>query len=301
MKKFVILGIIFCLPLFFSLFVLEKIIRKIPNSYQYKNEWMTLHAKEVEVLILGSSTAYDGINPEYLPKKSFNAANSAQDFKRDYFLLKKYINNCPNLQYIILPVLPPASFFLNLESYPEGEERLVYYYIYMGYNEQDYKFEIFNSGGRKLIEYYLFKRDIKQCTQYGFRTSHSFNNRAINWNDWKIKINNYLQSNQNLANLSENIEILNKMIQLCEQNNVSFVLITTPAVSEFYNNVDSISMKMAYKAINEIKSLHPTIIYYDFLRDNRFEDTDFFNSNHLSNIGARKLTEILCDSLFAKN
>ncbi|KAA6318513.1 hypothetical protein EZS27_031486 [termite gut metagenome] len=297
MKKYIALSIIFCLPVFVGLFALEKIIRKIPNSYQYKNEWMAFHAKDIEALILGSSHTYYGINPEYFSENTFNLANVSQDLERDYFLLNKYINTCPNLRYVLLPV-SYFSLFSNLEDSPEGRERLANYTNYMNYNKQNYEFEILNRGGDKLKSYYLFNKDTKACTLYGFGTSYSVDKKNINWKDWQKTVKRHTHSS--FERLPENIDYLNKMLQLCKQKNASPILITTPTMPEYYNHLDSIQLRTMYRTIDELKSLNPHLIYYDFLRDSRFEGDDFFDVDHLSNIGAKKFSTMLQEEVQKK-
>jgi hypothetical protein len=58
--------IAFFLPLLISvvcLCVAEFIVRQAPNVYKYKHEY--IRSKEFEILVLGSSHAYFGINPEF--------------------------------------------------------------------------------------------------------------------------------------------------------------------------------------------------------------------------------------------
>jgi hypothetical protein len=90
MKKFLKIFIYFFIPIVIASACLEVYMRHIPNSYKYKDEWMKKNGNTVETLILGSSHAYYGINPEYLSWKAFNLANVSQDLERDFFVLDKY-------------------------------------------------------------------------------------------------------------------------------------------------------------------------------------------------------------------
>lgn len=63
MKRFLRDIALFLLPVAMVAIALEWIAESIPNSYTYKHEYMELHGGELKTLILGSSNAYDGINP----------------------------------------------------------------------------------------------------------------------------------------------------------------------------------------------------------------------------------------------
>ena len=90
MKKFLITILAFFIPVLFVLVGLEYIVRKAPNEYQYKAQWMEKNADRVETLILGTSHAFYGINPSYLGPNAFSLAASAQCLQYDEFLFFKY-------------------------------------------------------------------------------------------------------------------------------------------------------------------------------------------------------------------
>src|SRR5438128_2739032 len=110
----------------------EVLLRNIPNVYSYKNYYLDVNAKNIEVLILGGSTAYYNINPDYLKEKSFNAAYHAQSLNFDYEILRKFDAKLTNLKWIILPLSYPSLFF-RLENWREPR-KVHNYIIYYGFN-----------------------------------------------------------------------------------------------------------------------------------------------------------------------
>ena len=86
MKKFLIILLAFFIPVLCVLAGLEYMVRKAPNEYQYKAQWMEKNADRVETLILGTSHAFYGINPSYLGPNAFSLAASAQSLQYDEFL-----------------------------------------------------------------------------------------------------------------------------------------------------------------------------------------------------------------------
>lgn len=104
MKKFVTLTLVFSLPVIVLLIAFEFSLRHIPNDYAYKRHYLDTKSNEVEVLYLGSSHIYYGINPEYSKFKTFNAAHISQSLNYDLAIFEKYKNNWSNLKCIVIPV-----------------------------------------------------------------------------------------------------------------------------------------------------------------------------------------------------
>ena len=77
-------------PLLLGALILEVLIQNIPNEYSYKKSYLDSNSNEIEVLFLGSSHVYYGVNPEYISANSFNASHIAQTLDYDYAILKKY-------------------------------------------------------------------------------------------------------------------------------------------------------------------------------------------------------------------
>ena len=101
MKRFLRHIALFVLPLLIVAVVVEWVAEAIPNSYTYKREYIERHGGEIKTLILGSSNAYDGLNPNVL-SRAFNLANSSQTLEDDYRLLAKYIDTLDSLQTVIV-------------------------------------------------------------------------------------------------------------------------------------------------------------------------------------------------------
>ena len=104
MKKFLKFILLFTLPIFILGLSSEYILRKIPNDYLLKKEFLDNNSDSIEVLFLGSSHAFYGVNPAYLSLNSFNAAIVSQTLDYDFEILKKYRNNWSNLECIVIPI-----------------------------------------------------------------------------------------------------------------------------------------------------------------------------------------------------
>lgn len=171
MKRFLRHIALFVLPLLIVAVVVEWVAEAIPNSYTYKRDYMAQHGAQVKTLILGSSNAYDGLNPSVLPN-AFNLANSSQTLEDDYRLLAKYIGSMDSLQTVIV-----GLGYHSLGATTEDNRR-TYYTIYMDLYPRwplsKYSFEVCNPEMlvKKIIKYAV-SRDVTRCDSLGQRVGHT--------------------------------------------------------------------------------------------------------------------------------
>ena len=94
-KSFVLI----ILPTILFLGLYEYLYREIPNDFKIKKENLLNRKDSIETLIFGTSHAYHGINPSFIPY-GYNLANEGQSLIFDKLLYCHYINRLPNLKNI---------------------------------------------------------------------------------------------------------------------------------------------------------------------------------------------------------
>ena len=93
MKRFILRLSVFAIMLVILLALIELIARKAPNTYKDKERTMlSTLSDSVEVLVLGSSHNFYGLNPQLIKKSCYNLANTSQTIYYDDYLLSRYIN-----------------------------------------------------------------------------------------------------------------------------------------------------------------------------------------------------------------
>ena len=102
MKKFILKTLALIIPILIPAIFLEIMLRQIPNDYSYKNDYLNQHSEEIEILILGASDTYLGVNPDFFPQNTFNVCQVSQSLDLDYEIFSKYQNNFNELKTIIL-------------------------------------------------------------------------------------------------------------------------------------------------------------------------------------------------------
>lgn len=304
MKRFLIYFFSVLVPIVIILGIGEYIVRQVPNPYKYKEEWMEKHHDEVEVLVLGGSHTFYGVKPEMLGDKAFSLANTSQGLIYDYFLFNKF--DCPNLQVLVMQFSYPTFFGGRLED-GGAWGRAIFYKIYMDYPEHsvfsryNYEFTNMRIFREKLKKYFNPPEDVGY-DKYGWGTLYRLSEKdTLRWNNGSeaaeaAKRHTVDNWDKALLISKEKYAMLENMASFCKKNNILFVLITTPCWKDYVNNLDKRQLSTMYDLISQFQK-NNDVVYLDYMRDDRFEPNDFYDSNHLSDIGAVKFSKILRDDI----
>ena len=174
MRRFVKKCFLFLLSLLPLLLLLEWAVVRIPNSYQYKYDYVKNHGDSIETVALGYSQIYDGFMPQEYAEKTFNLANSAQYILENYYILEELLPHMPNLKTVIMPI--GYTDVLSEKREWWFEDRSCFYREYMnlwfdGHLPVCYWFECFNptQAVDKLRAYYINHEDIVKCDSLGMQ------------------------------------------------------------------------------------------------------------------------------------
>lgn len=299
MKRFLIrTTVLFIIPVFLVLATCEYFLRKVPNDYQYKNKWLTQNCGKIEILNLGSSHTYWGINPHYFSYSAFNAAHVAQGIKYDHFIFKKFIDSMDSLKVVILPL----SYFSMTSNEPErGLEdwRVKYYSIYYGcdYHKHElrYNLEIMPKIRIRVALLSIFgKADYRVADSLGWGCSSQaiFEQDAWEYNG-KIVAKRHTKKIIDTTIVNENARMVNEIIKKCHNKKISVILLTTPTYKTYRDNLNKEQLDIMLNYGHFFESKYDNVHYINLLDDDCFIQEDFQNSDHLNEFGAKKLTLIL--------
>lgn len=295
MKKFLITILAFFIPVLFVLAGLEYMVRKAPNEYQYKAEWMEKNADRVETLILGTSHAFYGINPSYLGPNAFSLAASAQSLQYDEFLFFKYAPKCTNLKTVILPI---SYFTLFSGDMEDGSEwwRAINYKVYMDcpYHSSFSKYNFFISNSepfRTKLTKVIKGRTIIECDSLGF--GYPIYRKSIPSLD-KTSVAAWLNRHtaKDFSYVQKNKCHVFKIADYCRKHHIKLVVVTTPTWKTYNDGMNFNQLTVMNEAIVHLTSKYDAT-FCNYMRDNRFVATDFTDCNHMSCDGAKKLSLIL--------
>lgn len=280
-------------------FLMEVLLRQIPNDYSLKYNYLEHNGGSIQVLILGSSHAYWGVNPAFMSLKGFNAAYSSQDFFYDRLLFDKFLNRLTNLKYLIVPI----SYFSMTGKLKETIEpwRAKNYVIYYGilFEPQVADFSemlTFRLGTNieRLYSYYIKGESPETASKLGWGTDHK------SGGDPNLLEDGISASKRHTADLDkekltirQNVENLNEMAAEANKRGIKVILFTPPAYKTYVERLNERQLKLMRTSVDDLMARYPNIQYVDYLTDTAFVKEDFYDSDHLNEIGAEKLTRML--------
>ena len=307
MRKFFLKIVLLLLPIGISLGYIEYRLSQMPNSYQIKRKLFEKALPEIEILILGSSNAYYGIDPAYFELKGFNFAFRAQSHWYDTRLALKYLDRMPKLKIVLIPVI---YLTFGTELTDIADKWRVFFYD-----------QAFNVPPRlKLIKdsygwyYWLDPKRFSLIALYGERTPDFVRRKFKDDIGEKMEPNGWFDAGEkpmdpslkigptggaahnNLVNTrrySENLEQIQPLIDELKKRNIVPVLLQLPAhreISEYWDKgklflMDRTIENFAHE--NELQS-------FNYRNDPRFIAADFTDMpDHLNSRGAKKISVII--------
>ncbi len=278
----------------------------VPNSYNTKRRHLESQLGRLQVLVLGSSQALQGIDPEYFSRPGFNLANVSQSLYYDAQLGLRYAEQMPRLKVVLIGI-SYFSFGFQLEDSIEAW-RAYYYYHFWGVRPRN--FSVFDPQAHSLIALYSF----------GMAQQYALKNFRVNLaegyadNGWKkvVQVSDERRVNdltgQDRAQFhtglikngfyAANRAYLEQLLKRLKERNIAVVFVSPPVYNTYRKFTDS-----AIDRLNEdqIKSLcrEYGCGYYDYQADGRFTLADFDDNDHLNYQGAEKLSRLINSEVLA--
>jgi len=298
MKKILLKIALFSLPVAVIIIFMEICVRTYPSMYETKKAQLMLAADSVETLILGNSSAMDGIDPTQINEYAFNFAFAAQPLFFDIKLTEKYLHELPRVKHIVISTIF-ASFF------HEGS-RSFYYHKYFGinYKNEHYwkedmlqSFFVLDSDQLRHIIAHTFYNRPKFDLLKGWSSFHNTDYQSVE-SDEKAKLRaNFF--NAVCADYKGGDAVFNELDEflfwLVEQNIVP-ILVSMPYHPNVRKYLDH-RIESSNTARLTFLAEKYNIPFLDLYADSDFITDDFHNFDHLNSQGAaklgRKINEVL--------
>jgi hypothetical protein len=285
----------FLLPIVCLLAGTEVLLRQIPNDYAFKAERMINDGREFEFLVLGSSHAYRGVDPDQMDRKGFNAANISQDLSYDRAILERYIASMPQLKDLFIPI-SYGSLTSELEQGPEAW-RAKNYILYMDLPGRSFQlsdhFELMNGPLREHVQrlkaYLLAGKDNRVCAFSGSSQKQVDPDIDLVADGLKAA-----KRHSHPGRSTESAEgHLRAIIDLAVDRGIRVHLFIPPAWKTYREHLDPKQLATVRKVCQHYADSVPSVTYHDLLADQQFIEADFADADHLSASGQVKLSRIL--------
>ena len=296
MKNFLTKVFIFTSILLLILLIIEFLLRSTAFGHEYNKLYLDKNANNIEILALGASLTWSGIDPALIEANTFNAANNGQNFYLSQQIIEKYFDDFDSLKYVITQfdydylTRPPRSHYLYTIYYNFKSDKYTDYLMFANFPLQ-------NSIIR-IVDYYFFNKKFRHGEQQLLGNHLSTKIADINEVKKSYKDSQLFRySNEEQINIHKNIEIISNIADKLSEKNIKLILITTPVhpIRRDWTNKEYLSI--ANKTAEYLINKHNNIMYFDCFFNYDFDQNDFSDSHHLNQFGAKKLTIYLADKI----
>lgn len=277
---------------------MEISLRQIPNVYSYKREYLNLHSREINTLILGNSYSYHGIDPRFFSMNTFNASYSMQPLIYDFEILKKYENNFDNLHTIIVPISYNSFYIKSARDIIKNYNYVVYYDLDVDHSFRDLFIVLNNSfkaNLKSIFTYYIVRDNQLKCSILGWYPTEgpidlirSGQNNAEWHKTW---------STNELKVFEANTSLLHSIISWSKNKNVKVILYTPPAFETYRKYVNDDQLSITIETAKRIANQYDNCSYYNFFENIEYTAKDYYDADHLNEIGAKKLSLMINEKI----
>jgi len=294
--------LLFLVPLLTLLGYAEVRLRRVPNGYNTKRAFLEQQLDSVEVLVLGSSHAYFGIDPQCLSLRAFNLAFTSQSLYYDTRLVRRYLDRMPRLQLVLVE----TNYYNLWQQIADGKElwRDYFYYHFWGI-----RYRALAWFDLRMVSYIaLYSPDVTlqyarrnfnvnperdaPPTGFGWGPKDTITILAAIGDSWGRARAQLHNAAINTPELPEHIADLDSMLEELGRRHIRVVFVTLPVLDCYSRYLSPAINLRNVQAIDILCSKHGCR-RADYLFDMRFVASDFLDADHLNFRGAQKFSRIL--------
>jgi hypothetical protein len=301
LRKFLGRLALFSLPLLLAAGALELGLYRVVSYYQRKSASFDRQLANMELLVLGTSQADYGIDPEAFARPAFNLAMPSQSPVVDAQLVARYLPQLSRLKTVILPI----DYFTVAHLNAGGIEhwRNHYYIRYFGIAGDGGWRDRWSIRNYSLLALYTPRVALDFALQ-GFQVNMALPQHDSGWDEQgeglqappaAEEISALLarqHSMMSLAFVERNRAALDGMIRALRARGVKVLLVSLPISSGYRAALEGRYVAAQDDTVAAFRARFG-LPYFDHRSDPRFETRDFLDPDHLSGPGARKFSRIL--------
>lgn len=248
--------------------------------------------EDYELLILGNSRAYRGINPSLLNVSSYNFSHDNDTYNQLYYKLLYLLKNERKIKYLVLGV----DYFQF--SYMSDTRNYVYCDLLGEDYNADYSYQNVFSDFLNESQLLDFKR-IKMLKRLG----KSERNKSIYLKDNGQYIKPGKATTSNIANdlidrIPIQVKYFEKILDECKKSNIRVFICMMPARDLAMNYYTQTEILEFNNFVKSYSNDYYKLLDYTYSKD--FKMDDYTDIKHLTEKGAAKFTLMLNQSIMAE-
>lgn len=324
--------IIFIIILFITANILAFFLKDDSNTYSRLVMQDFYNQEQIDYLFCGASHVSHGINPELLTKNTkqnvFCAGTSAQKISTTYYIIKEAIHKYKLKTIFVdldfeMAIGTPEQFF---NKHPSKDIYIVSSYLQnpiiktqylLSATSPKYWFNSFFPLGvqkdislnpKTIIKNIKLKILTKDYYKYNYKSKDSIYLRGgAVINNTRIKNGSFYEFEENIKKIPNTINsewqyYVEKIINLCEKNNVKLDFYSAP-MPDYYLNISG-DYDLYNSFVKTFLGKHG-YKFYDFNLCKpeylSLEDSDFYDFDHLNKYGIHKFTNTFSNFLTEKD
>lgn len=273
----------------------EWYVESIPNPARDKHRWMTAHHDRVTTLVLGDSHAFYGIRPDLLGDSAYSLALVSQTLRYDDYLLRHYA--MPHLRRVVL-TMSYFTLWEDFERMPDSGAEIARYHIYMDcdlHRSPQYYLECMHQQSfvERLKSLYTPPR--LTWDSLGWGSNYTLDRRPSPWDNGEERAAGNTYSDATVVDFND--AVLRRIIDFCRQRGVQLTLVATPVSATFRQHESPRQVEVNRRVLSSILRDYPEVQYLDYEADPRFGTDDFYDADHLSDVGAERLSRMLREEM----
>ncbi|MEM6718245.1 MAG: hypothetical protein AAF611_02920 [Bacteroidota bacterium] len=308
MKKLFLKLFLLTIIVFAVLQLGNKLFKSHDGSVKTWQQFYENDTPKYDVIISGNSIAYSSYNPKIINSKSslntFNLSSSSIGIEQVYYNFKEVIKyNKPQL-FIV------EAHALDVTTTNVGK-RLKFNYQNidgqkLSLNKLSSIYHVFESKSTMMEAIFPVVRNhnkwsdfefIKKNTDYTYTFDQKLGYRTLSIKGYKERISKTIGKMPKSYEIpEENIGFLKKIVDLCNENDIKFLLVRAPQIK--YQSDPKLVSQIYEKTTQLCEEL--AIVYLDQNNDYNklgFKESEFYDALHLNTVGATKATELLSEAI----
>lgn len=307
MRKFLTNIAIFSILVFLLFATIEVALLFIPNTYSYKRDYLENHINDIRVLLMGSSYIEEGVCPGLIGDGCFNMAIAGRNIVYDAEIAKKYFSQMNHLQVVIIPLdyskfefgrghKNPLDTRIDLDLMTDTYRCMHYKYMNLHVDDFWYWSEILNSQLNYISRFWQSREENVECDSLGF-VALPLSNRQEGWEyravppiiDTSMKIDDY--------SFGLYWPYVEEIADCTNKNGIKLMLVEIPKYKTFQSFINDDVVHEKNELITKLKERFKNVVYYDYTYCKDFDEDDFYDACHLSDIGAKKFSNMIREKI----
>lgn len=278
-------ALIYCILAIFTVPSLLTIQNGPSTKQQIEFSFENAVKRDYNLLILGNSRTYRGLNPNVFTLKTFNFSHDNDSYNQIYFKLKYLIDRKKEIDYLVLGI---DYFQFSILSDTRN-------YIYADFFDADYLKDYKTNILRLKFNYHIGNLNPKKLLSLipkGGKATLRENGQYLK--PGFAKENDTIH--RDISRLKVQEDYFSKIINLCKKEDITVFMVMLPIRQNELNSyrIEDIEKFEAY--INTLVD-NTNVYYLNFSTNPDYKTEDYTDITHLNEKAADRFSKVLNDSL----